>query len=117
MTTPMAEIFFNSNQYIASGVYLFAAISASVTLLNNHASNSWHGVIFCMPQQFLLMMSASTAIRCVMRGSYADGVPRPWEFILADQLWVIVGMAVHTIVLLDLYVFAERETKWNGLQR
>lgn len=113
MTTPMAEVPWNVNQYTASFVYLTAAGLAASHIVWRKLDQTYWGLVTCLPQQFLLMTSALTALRCVLRGSYADGVPRPWEFIFCDQLWTMVGMTVHTITLLDWYWFS-RMKKGNG---
>lgn len=64
------------------------------------------GLFKVLPQQMLLMTSAAGAIWCVAVGHYADGVPRPWGFILADQLWNIVGMVAHSLALLDWFYWS-----------
>lgn len=106
MTTPMAEVPWNYHHYIASATYLFAGGLAAVGLLWRRLDEGGLALLCCLPQQALLMTSAFTAIRCVARGAYADGVPRPWEFILCDQLWGIAGMIGHTVSLIDWYWFA-----------
>ena len=99
--TPMAESPFGHNRFLAAAVYAFASVAALVALTVPKLDLSWWGLVLCLPQQFLMLLSAGTAILCVLRSTYADGVPRPALFIAADQLWGIVGMTMHSAALLD----------------
>ena len=108
--TPMADSPFRENRFIASAVYLGAAATALLPFVLKGWDYKFRGLACCLPQQALMMLSATTAIKCVVRGAYADGVPRPWEFIAADQAWTIVGMLLHTVALLDWFVSSPRET-------
>ena len=108
-TTPMAATPFRHNQYVGAAIYAFAAGCAVVPFIWDWIDASWLGLYCCLPQQFLLMYSAGSASLCVLRGMYADGVPRPWEFILADQLWVILSMLLHSASLVDWYWFSRRD--------
>ena len=114
--TPMADSPFRHNQYLAAVVYLVAVGAAMAPWFVRRLGAGFWALACCLPQQFLLMMSAFTAIRCVWRGAYADGVERPWDFILADQLWVIVGMIFHTLALIDWHYWSVRRegVSWNG---
>jgi hypothetical protein len=58
----------------------------------------WWGLL--VPQQFVLIISASGALHAAFVGHYADGVPRPWQFILGDQLPVILAALLYTYALL-----------------
>ena len=109
-TTPMAATPFRHNQYVGAVIYLVAALAALWPIVRPKYDGGFVGLACCLPQQFLLMYSAGSAIRCVLRGMYADLVPRPWEFILADQLWVIVGMVFHSFSLLDWYWFSRERS-------
>ena len=105
-TTPMANAPWRNNRLLGAIIYLTAASVASFPMLVKDLDDDWRGLVCCIPQQFLMMLSASTAIQCVVDGHYADGELRPWQFILADQLWVIVGMTCHTASLFDWYYFS-----------
>ena len=107
-TAPMAETPFKGHQYIAAVIYLVAGLMAILPMALRSIDNSWWALILCIPQQFLLTISASASIHCVLRSSYADGVLRPWEFILADQAFGIIGSMVHTLALLDWYITSRR---------
>lgn len=104
--TPLATSPFHDNQYLAAVVYLIATALAICHFSVERLDRSFLGLCFLAPQQFLMMMSAFGAIGCVLGGAYADGVPRPRLFILADQLWGIVGMVFHTFSILDWFYFS-----------
>ena len=60
-------------------------------------------LLFYLPQQILLFMSATNAMRAVILQQFADGVIRGWAFILADQLTAVLFAVFHTIALLQFY--------------
>lgn len=53
-----------------------------------------------IPQQVLLIISAGGGIAAAVRGHYADGVTRPWQFIAGDQLPVILIALLYTTAIL-----------------
>jgi len=55
--------------------------------------------LWFLPQQFILMLAASSAIALIGKGRYADGAIYPWHFIAADQAWGIVVAVLHTVEL------------------
>ena len=63
--------------------------------------NVFWSVIVILPQQMLLMFSAWGAGAAIIAGQFADGVPRPHEFIAADQGPVILLALGHSAALLD----------------
>lgn len=105
-TAPLAESPFHGYPRIAAAVYIGAAATAIIPLLWRRIDHGFTALLCIVPQQWLLVMSAFSAIRCVSRGSYADGVHRPWEFILADQLWPIAGAMIHFLALVDWYYYS-----------
>ena len=50
-------------------------------------------------QQTLLIIPALGAIYAILHGSYADGVPRPWEFISVDQFVTIGAAIIYTAAI------------------
>jgi len=52
-----------------------------------------------LPQQTLLIITAIGAVLAAISGHYADGVPRPTLFILADQFPPILIAAAHTVAI------------------
>jgi hypothetical protein len=56
-----------------------------------------------LPQQALLTLSAYSAAVAVLTARYADGVPRPRLFILADQAPAILILVLHTVAVIDMH--------------
>ena len=87
---------------------LLAASGATIWGHFHQVSRVW----LCIPQQFLLMVTALGAVGAIMRQSFADGVPRPAAFIFADQLPAVLAAVFHTLALLDM-----GGASWNRLVR
>ena len=56
-----------------------------------------------LPQQALLVIAASGAAGAVLQGSYPDGAVRPWIFILADQVGLILLAPAYTLAVLSYH--------------
>lgn len=81
---------------------LFASTTAWLSITRPRAS-LWP-VLLIIPQQIVLMLSAYAAIAAMVAGRFADGVPRPHAFIIADQCPAVLIMVFHSIaVLRDAY--------------
>jgi len=92
---------------------------AGVVMLLSAALALWYmrggvSVIWLLPQQGLLMLAATNAIGAVLVGEYADGTERAAEFILTDQLPVILMAVFHLLVILE---FDWRWDRKHGLWR
>jgi hypothetical protein len=59
-------------------------------------------VLALLPQQFLLLVSAFGGIRAAALGHYPDGTVRPWQFIMADQLPVILLALIYTTAMVAM---------------
>jgi hypothetical protein len=55
-----------------------------------------------IPQQFLMLVSAFGGVKAAFDGHYADGIMRPWQFIISDQLAIILGAFLYTAAMLVL---------------
>ncbi len=77
-----------------------AAVLAGCAL---RAQLPW-AVVFMLPQQLLLLISACGAVTAVVAAQYADGVVRPRSFIAADQAHIILAAVGHAIAI----VFSSR---------
>jgi NADH:ubiquinone oxidoreductase subunit K len=53
-----------------------------------------------LPQQAILMLSAAASLHASALSQYADGIPRPFLFIFADQLPTILAAVLHLVALL-----------------
>ena len=97
--TPLALLhIFLRNRTFESAIYLLASLG-TVAMLSHWIPRHW-SLLCGLPQQFLLMVSAGGSLWAVIIGQYADGVPRPWVFILADQLPAMLAALCHTGALL-----------------
>ena len=87
-----------------SGLLLLAVAGAAAWGMRRDR-RGWTAAGFAavLPQQFLLMLSAGTAIRCSWLGAYADGTPRAPLHILADQMPSILACLCHTGALFDWF--------------
>ena len=83
--------------------FLYAASSVLVIWSMARRKIDMFGFILCVPQQFFMMSSALGALRAIAHSEFADGVPRPWEFITNDQnLYLLIGV-YHTVAILDVF--------------
>lgn len=79
---------------------LLVAVSAAVsTLLTDRPL----GLVLVLPQQMLLVLSASSALEAIISGHFPDGVFRPAAFIFCDQLPAILIVILHTGAILELH--------------
>ena len=67
-----------------------------------YARNTREMVAWAWPQQTVLMLTSFSALTAIVSGEYADGVPRPHLFILADQLPSLTIVVFHTAALLEV---------------
>ncbi len=82
-------------------VHALAAIVAGAAALASwglFARMPWV-VLLLIPQQILLMMSASGSIEAIWVSHFADGIVRSRGFLAADQLYAIVAAICHTIAI------------------
>ena len=87
---------------------MVAAVGASYSLLVDKP----HAHFFAIPQQFILFITAFGAVSVSLAGMYADGVPRPREFIAADQsifVWLFIW---HLIALLEMFGLFDLLETW-----
>ena len=64
-------------------------------------------VLLLIPQQILLMISASGAIDAIWLGQFADGVLRSRAFLMVDQSYSIILMLGHTAAIFT-YAYGRR---------
>ncbi|MDB5612076.1 MAG: hypothetical protein JWP25_8976 [Bradyrhizobium sp.] len=96
-------------RYIHPLPILIAVITGAATmaLIGIFTELPWV-LLFLIPQQVLLMMSAAGAIESMWLGQFADGVLRPHAFIAADQFYSVLAALGHTIAII---VHARRVTQ------
>jgi hypothetical protein len=89
---------------IPTRALLAASLLTAGTLaaLANHTRKIGIVTLLCLiPQQGFLIITAAGAVFAVTNGHYADGVVRPFFFILADQFAVISLPFWYTAAILD----------------
>jgi len=109
-TTPLYGLGVAAEQLVAMvfGVWIwpiwiliFTLSAASVlAIAGTLRAPSFIGLVCMIPQQFLLLVSAWTALQAAILGAYPDGVPREWPFILADQLPIILAAPFYTLAII-----------------
>lgn len=77
-------------------VIALASILATIGIFSRKV---WVSLLL-MPQQILLMVSASGAIEAMWIGQFADGVTRPAAFIAADQIYSVLAAIGHTVAII-----------------
>lgn len=60
-------------------------------------------VVFFIPAQFFLLTSTFTVLSAIVTQQFADGVFRAWEFIAADQAYLLILVVLYTYVILSNY--------------
>lgn len=85
--------------YLLGAIFLGVAAMSSWGLL--FAENTRALVAWAWPQQMVLLFTSVSALAAVVSGEYADGVPRPHLFILADQLPALTIAVFHTAALVE----------------
>ena len=81
-------------------VALMLLVVGTIAIVGHRLPEQWRTIVW-MPQQIVLLLSAATAIGCVLASKFADGVERPWAFILADQLPAMIAATQHTVAILE----------------
>lgn len=64
-------------------------------------------VLWLIPQQLVLGISAAGAVLAMSESHYSDGVLRGATFIVADQLAVVLTWLFHTLSILILFLVGE----------
>jgi hypothetical protein len=93
MTTPLSTL-----DRAFGGRFVLSAIFMTVSTLALHGATKPRtraGLACMLPQWALLLTSAWGGILAAWMGMYADGVPRPTAFILADQFPIILAAALY----------------------
>lgn len=61
------------------------------------------GLISCLPQQLLLILSGISAMVAIANGHFADGVIRPSSFIAMDQGIYAIAAMLYSMEALDRF--------------
>jgi hypothetical protein len=87
--------------YRSAAVLVACALVAMVFPFKQHRVSATAMAGLLIPQQVILFMSAGAGIYAAANQRYADGVARGHEFILADQLPVILLALLYSVVILE----------------
>lgn len=92
--TPLALLTATARSWLAlEAVLLSSVLFACISVF---CSSSLIKLICLLPQQTIIGMSFISSLMAVITQQYADGVPRHFAFILADQLPILAGAVFHT---------------------
>lgn len=92
---------------IPTAIILVLAAASGLTYIRIRAvSQDWSEwlPVLLLPQMVLLWMSAVAGILAVLSKHYADGTIRPWPFILADQLPVMLLALLYTATVVETVI-------------
>lgn len=105
IATPISPYYllFDSSRAVAIMLLLVTGLALTAKWYSPRGGR----LFFCLvPQQVTVMASAMAAIHAIATGHYADGIPRPWEFIFADQWGVVVVAILHTAYVVWIFATA-----------
>ena len=88
---------FTDNRIVMASMYFAASLLSLRALLRDKLDSN--NVLLLIPQQFFLMLSAYGAVKSMWIGAFADGVIRPHEFLIADQLPAVLIGVMHTLAI------------------
>ena len=87
-------------RYVISALFIVAAAMSTWGLVHKPKSDIIR-ILYLLPQQMLLVISAVGAAKAMWLSQFADGVIRPREFLIADQMPVILTAIFHTLAILE----------------
>ena len=87
------------------GRFLLAAMFLCVAGLAAGGLTFWRrhiirSALAAFPQQMILVVSAYGALAAMWAGQFADGVPRPPTFLIADQEYAVLLALTHAAALI-----------------
>jgi hypothetical protein len=77
-------------------------IVALLALIGLGVPSTFLSIVFMLPQQVILALSAEAAVNAMIRGSFADGTIRSHLFIIADQCPALFAAIWHGVALFIL---------------
>ena len=102
-TTAIDSVFrIFSSPGTAGIAYIVASLAAIVAMFRPATLKN---LLLIIPQQYFLMLSAFSAMGCISRSAFADGIVRSRAFIFVDQLPIIVAAVLHTCALCEIYAY------------
>jgi hypothetical protein len=106
------HFFFNS-RFWGGMIYLAASLLVVIPFVYRPWDDKLRGFLCVIPQQILLFLSAYARIEVIMRGIYPNGFdPKYGEmYIYCQQLWPLVGIAMHTVSVIDWFVWSRESAR------
>ncbi len=113
-STPVHEVYgiAGDSAWRAAALLAFVACAALMGMFREVTPGL--KIVYLLPQQLVLGVSAAGAVLAIANSHYADGVPRPATFIAADQLAVILTWAGHTAAIMLLYLIHTHKLRASG---
>lgn len=68
------------------------------------------GILFILPQQLVLIVSALGAVEAMRTGTFADGTVRSIPFLIADQIPAILIAVFHILCVYTTYFYRENRS-------
>lgn len=96
--------------YFHQNLLVVALLIASVLAISTLILDMPWSALALVPQQWLLIVSSYGSFVAIITMQFADGVARPWPFIMADQIHIIVACAVHAVGVVAMGVESVRNT-------
>lgn len=114
LTTGIADVYLwcQADQF-TTGALLLAVGVSSIGSLSIHDRSQRLAFAMLIPQQFVMLISATTALNCIHKSQFADGLPYDWLFIAADQCYVFVIGVCHTCLIVEVYIWEGVRDWWN----
>lgn len=85
-------------------LYILIATGATLSILGKLPGGPFIDLLGILPQQLVLVYSAIGALEAMVLSTFADGVIRPREFIVADQAPAIFLAAFHTAAIVEAFI-------------
>ena len=89
------------NRYVIAFMLILASTLVLATMSQQKAN--WCTLLAPLPQQALLVLSALASFSASWNQMYADGVPRPFGFIFADQLPTMAAAFFHGCAIVGFH--------------
>ena len=101
---------FFSNRIIEGLVFIVVSLMAGADIIFS-VKKSILGILMLIPQQIILILSATGAVTAMIFHQFPDGIERPFLFIFSDQLPAVLLAVFHTCAIWQHYgssLWAER---------
>lgn len=114
LSTPVFRIWELSGESTWRSAALLTFVAATALFGLGRKVDPLLKIVYLMPQQLVLGISAAGAMHAMTVGHYADQVARPWTFIAADQLAVVLTWLGHTAALMLLFFIHQHRITDGG---